>query len=76
MSQEVRNEKGRLVGVDKEPGGSLNSEPNPSLNSVTSVPESEGEAQRKRERQGEADAEKQTHLSDLKKEEIKSSRLG
>lgn len=54
----------------------MNSEPNPSLNTMTSVPESEGEAQRKLEHWGETDAVKQTHLSDLKKEEIKSSSLG
>lgn len=47
----------------------MNSEPNPSLNGVTSAPESEGEAQRKWEHRG----VKQTHLSEPgKKEEIKS----
>lgn len=54
----------------------MNSEPNPSLNTVTSAPEPEGEAQRKREHWGETGAVKQTHLSELeKKEKIKSSRL-
>lgn len=54
----------------------MNSEPSPSLNIMTSVPESEGEAQRKWEHWGETGAVKQTHLWDLKKGEMKSSRLG